>query len=110
MLTVKPVPIGPEGTAIGITVVLPRTTLVVVTTETGYIMCGALDVRLLDERLKAREIIAGRAIGVHSVDDLLGAPLEDVTRPARALGIQPGMLGRDAVARMLTAPPASVTS
>lgn len=101
MVEITPLPIGTAGTAIGITVHLPRTTLLVVTTGQGYIMCGALDVRLLDEKLTAREIMAGRALGVHTLEELLDAPLDDVTRSAEALGIHRGMQGRDAVACML---------
>ena len=59
MMRMTPVRIG-EPTMIGIEVKLPKTTLVVVATEKGYIMCGALDVALLNERLKDRGIVAGR--------------------------------------------------
>lgn len=104
MVQVTPVPVGEAGTAIGITVSLPRTTLIMIRTDLGYIMCGALDVRLLDEKLTAREIVAGRAVGVHSIEDLLEAPLEDVTRAAEALGISRGMSGRDALSCMLHTP------
>lgn len=99
MVTVTPVNVdGVQATAI--TVQLPKTTLVAVSTAKGYIMCGALDVALLNTRLADRRIIAGRALGVRTVDDLLAAPLVDVTEEARALGIEPGTTGRDAVKRM----------
>ena len=42
-------------------------------------MCGALDVGLLNEKLKDRKIIAGRAVGVRTIEQLLNAPLESVT-------------------------------
>jgi uncharacterized protein YunC (DUF1805 family) len=87
--------------ATAITVHLPKTTLIAVTTPKGYIMCGALDVDVLNTRLADRGVVAGRAFGVRSVDDLLEAPLVDVTDAARALGIEPGMKGRDAVSLML---------
>ncbi|WJH34836.1 DUF1805 domain-containing protein [Paenibacillus aurantius] len=89
------------GTAIGVEVKLPKTTLLSVSTEKGYIMCGALDVGLLNEKLKERGIIAGRAVGVRTLEELLDAPLESVTTAAEALGIVPGMKGMDALARML---------
>lgn len=99
MITMKPVEVnGVQATAI--TVELPRTSLVIVTTDRGYIMCGALDVDLLNTRLAERGIIAGRALGVKTVEQLLDAPLADVTDAARALGIVPGMTGRDAIANM----------
>jgi uncharacterized protein YunC (DUF1805 family) len=100
MMQVKPIVL--EGkTAIGIEVTLPKTTLLVVTTEKGYIMCGALDVGLLNERLKDRGIIAARAVGVKTLQELLDAPMESVTYGAEALGIVPGITGRTAVLRMM---------
>jgi uncharacterized protein YunC (DUF1805 family) len=99
MVEVKPIQFA-EGTAIAVTVRLPKTTLLAVTTEKGYIMCGALDVGLLNERLASREIIAGRAVGVKTIEELLEAPLESVTTTAERLGIRAGMTGREAVAKM----------
>lgn len=89
-----------EGTAIAVTVRLPKTTLLAVTTDKGYIMCGALDVGLLNERLASREIIAGRAVGVKTIEELLNAPLESVTHSAEELGITVGTFGRDAIRKM----------
>lgn len=82
------------------TVQLPKTTLLAVATEKGYIMCGALDVGLLNDRLRDRGIIAGRAVGVRSIEELLAAPLADVTLQAEVLGITPGMIGREALKLM----------
>lgn len=100
MVQLSPVQVD-GGMATAITVHLPKTTLIAVTTPRGYIMCGALDVDLLNTRLAERGIVAGRALGVRTVDDLLEAPLVDVTDAARTLGIAPGMKGRDAVSLML---------
>jgi len=100
VVSLKPVEIdGRFATAI--TVELPKTSLVMVTTNRGYIMCGALDVDLLNTRLAERGIIAGRALGVRTVEQLLDAPLADVTDGARALGVQPGMTGREAIRLMI---------
>jgi len=95
-------PIVIEGhTFLAVTVLLPKTTLLVVTSAKGYIMCGALDVGLLNETLKDRKIIAGRAVGVKTIDQLLNAPLESVTFEAEELGIYKGMIGKDALLRMI---------
>lgn len=99
MIEVKPLSF-PEGTALAITVRLPKTNLLVVTTDKGYIMCGALDVALLNERLADRQILAGRAVGVKTIDELLAAPLESVTTAARALGIEAGMSGSEAIRKL----------
>ncbi|WP_425387200.1 YunC family protein [Alteribacter aurantiacus] len=84
-----------------ITVKLPKTNFMAITNEIGYIMCGALDVALLNEKLAARKIVAGRAVGVRTIDDLLEAPLESVTYEAESLGIHPGMSGKDALLLMI---------
>ncbi len=85
----------------GIEVKLPKTNLLAVTTDKGYIMCGALDVALLNERLKDRGIVAARAVGVKTLEELMEAPLESVTIEAERLGITPGMKGTQALLRML---------
>ncbi len=84
-----------------VTVLLPKTTLLAVTSDKGYIMCGALDVALLNEKLKDRKVIAGRAVGVRTIEQLLNAPLESVTYEAEELGIHKGMIGKDALLKMI---------
>jgi uncharacterized protein YunC (DUF1805 family) len=84
-----------------VTVLLPKTTLLAVASDKGYIMCGALDVGLLNDKLKDRKIIAGRAVGVRTIEQLLNAPLESVTFEAEALGIHSGMLGKEALLKMI---------
>ena len=95
-------PIQIEGhTVLAVEVKLPKTNLLVVTTDKGYIMCGALDVALLNEKLKDRGVIAGRAVGVKTIEQLLEAPLESVTYEAEKLGIKAGTIGKDAILKML---------
>lgn len=96
LVTVEPVMID-TWTCIAISVALPKTHLVAIRNEIGYIMCGALDIDLLNTRLHDRHIVAGRAVGVKTVEELLRAPLESVTDAARTLGIVPGMSGTDAL-------------
>lgn len=84
-----------------VTVRLPKTTLLTVSNEVGYIMCGALDVGLLNDVLADRKIVAGRAVGVKTIEQLLEAPLESVTLEAEELGIHQGMIGKEALARMV---------
>lgn len=99
VVQLKPLTLG-EQTALAIEVTLPKTNLLVITTELGYIMCGALDVALLNEKLADRKIVAGRAVGVRNIEELLTAPLESVTLAARELGITEGMSGREALLKM----------
>ncbi|WP_040952558.1 YunC family protein [Gorillibacterium massiliense] len=100
MIEMKPISVD-GGTAIGIVVKLPKTTLIAITTDIGYIMCGALDIGLLNERLSSRNIVAGRAVGVRTLEELLEAPLESVTYEAERRGIVPGMTGVAALAKMV---------
>jgi uncharacterized protein YunC (DUF1805 family) len=100
MISITPIMI--EGsTFTAVSVKLPKTNFLSVSSEKGYIMCGALDVALLNEKLSDRKIIAGRAVGVRSIEQLLEAPLESVTLEAEALGITAGMKGKDALLKML---------
>ncbi|WP_100487408.1 YunC family protein [Sporolactobacillus pectinivorans] len=84
----------------GISVKLPKTTLLTISNEKGYIMCGALDVGLLNDQLSDRKIIAGKAVGVRTLEELLNAPLTEVTFEAENLGIYTGMPGREALLKM----------
>ncbi|MED4016670.1 YunC family protein [Sutcliffiella cohnii] len=95
-------PIYINGTPFtAITVKLPKTNFMAVTSDKGYIMCGALDVALLNEKLKDRGIIAARAVGVRTIEQLLEAPLESVTLEAENRGITVGMTGKDALLKMV---------
>ena len=99
VVRMQPVPIGGH-TAIAVEVDLPRTHLVVIRADEGYLMCGALDVALLSDRLAAREIVAARAVGVRSVEELLAAPVESATPAAKARGVSVGESGAEALAHM----------
>lgn len=99
MISLQPLMIKGH-TFLSISVELPKTNLLIITNEIGYIMCGALDVALLNEKLKKRKVIAGRAVGVKTIEELLEAPLESVTYEAETLGIQKGSIGRDALLAM----------
>lgn len=99
MIRLIPMHIG-ERTVLGVEVLLPKTTLLSISTDKGYIMCGALDVGLLNTKLQDRGIIAGRAVGVRTLEQLLEAPLESITHEAEQLGITVGMKGSDALQLM----------
>ena len=99
MITMTPIVIDSKQFT-AVTIALPKTNFMAITNEKGYIMCGALDVALLNERLKERGIIAGRAVGVKTIDQLLEAPLESVTHEAEKLGIVVGTKGKDALLMM----------
>jgi uncharacterized protein YunC (DUF1805 family) len=102
MVVMTPVKLS-NRVVVGITVDMPKTRLICIQAGQGYIVCGLLDVDVVDELHPEREVIAGRAYGVRTVEELLNARLNAVTRKARELGIQEGMTGREALERMLQA-------
>lgn len=99
MIELKPLELNGQ-TFLATSVSLPKTTLLIISNEIGYIMCGALDVQLLNEKLHDRQIIAGRAVGVKTIDDLLNAPLQLVTHEAEKIGITANMSGKEALLKM----------
>lgn len=100
MIHLEPIEINGH-TFLSVSVKLPKTNLLAVTNDKGYIMCGALDIALLNEKLRDRKVIAGRAVGVKTIDELLNAPLESITYEAEELGITEGMIGREALLKMI---------
>ncbi|WP_047979684.1 YunC family protein [Ornithinibacillus contaminans] len=99
MITINPLEV--DGIAFtAIRVELPKTNLLMITNEIGYIMCGALDVDLLNEKLQDRNIIAARAVGVRTIDELLVAPLEKITEASKEYGWEIGMTGKEALKRI----------
>ncbi|PZX05697.1 uncharacterized protein YunC (DUF1805 family) [Psychrobacillus insolitus] len=100
MIHLEPIEISGH-TFLSVSVKLPKTNLLAVTNDKGYIMCGALDVALLNEKLRDRKVIAGRAVGVKTIEELLNAPLESITYEAEELGITEGMIGREALLKMI---------
>ncbi|MDX8044732.1 DUF1805 domain-containing protein [Gracilibacillus sp. S3-1-1] len=100
MMEMKPVMIkGHPFTAISVQ--LPHTNLLVITNEIGYVMCGALDVELLNERLKDRPIVAGRAVGVKTIAELQQAKLDKITNYAKQYGWFEGMEIEEALLKIV---------
>jgi uncharacterized protein YunC (DUF1805 family) len=100
LISVYPISVD-DHAFIAVEVTLPKTNLLAITTSKGYVMCGALDVELLRTRLKSREILAARAVGVKTMEELLEAKVESCTQAAEDVGIQPGTPIREALLHML---------
>ncbi|GMA49432.1 hypothetical protein GCM10025857_07890 [Alicyclobacillus contaminans] len=107
MVKVEPLWIG-DYSVVSIEIHLPKTNLLILQTEAGYVMCGALDVQLLREKLADRRVVAARAVGVKTMDELLNATVESCTQTAEEIGIYPGMPIRDAVVTMIEKAPTIV--
>lgn len=100
MVTIVPVELE-GGTAIGTMVELPKTRVLSISTQKGYIMCGLLNVPGLDEGHPERKIIAANVIGVREIEDLLHAKIVEITNEAKKLGVKEGMTGKEALEKML---------
>ena len=87
-----------EGkTVTAVEVALPGAPLVLVAAAKGFVMCGYLSV----EAAAKLGVAAVRVRGVKTVDDLLKAPVDSASEAALQLGVTAGMLGRDALKKLL---------
>jgi len=85
-------------TAIGLKVDLPDSPpLVMIIGQTGFIMCGFLNM----EAAEKLNVAAATVSGVKNFDDVLEAEVKAVTSKAERKGIKVGMKGRDAVKLLL---------
>ncbi|GLO67037.1 MULTISPECIES: DUF1805 domain-containing protein [Oceanobacillus] len=101
MITIEPLEVdGIIFTAVSVE--LPKTTLLTISNDVGYIMCAALDVDIFNEipKLQERNVVAGRAMGVRTIDQLLHAPLEKITDASKEYGWEVGMTGKEALLKI----------
>ncbi len=93
-----------NGCAIGISNRWRKGQYCVIITEAGLVGCGIYDVKTAAEFGQAIAIARGTPEKpLVDPEDLFEARIVDLTPQARALGIEPGMTGRDAVERLLAA-------
>lgn len=76
---------------------LPGAPLLLAKGRNGYVMCGYLDMATADRLGQAAAIVRG----VASLEQLLEKPVTDASVKARALGVSPGMSGRDALLKFV---------
>ncbi|KUK05048.1 YunC family protein [Methermicoccus shengliensis] len=70
--------------------------LIVIAARRGFVMCGYLDMRAVEEM----GVAAAKVRGVHSFNDVLNAQIVEATSCARQMGVSVGMRGKDALERM----------
>lgn len=99
MVELVPIRVG-DFTAIGISVHLPKTRVLVISTENGYIMYGLVDLARLDELHPERRIAAARVTHVRTIQDLLTGKVDAVTDEARRRGVVEGMTGFAALEKL----------
>lgn len=83
--------------ALGVRIPLDGAPLILIKGNKGFIMCGLLNVEAAD----SLNMVCARVSGVTSFEEILEKPVVEVSQAARALGIEPGMSGREALMRML---------
>jgi len=87
-----------DKTATGLKVDLPDSPpLVMIIGQTGFIMCGFLNM----EAAEKLNVAAATVSGVKNFEDVLEAEVKAVTSKAERKGIKVGMKGRDAVKLLL---------
>lgn len=93
-----------NGTAIGVSNRWDRGQYCSILTRAGIVGCGIYDLKTAAEFGQAIAIAKGTpAKPLVEPEDLFEAKIVGVTPQAEALGIRPGMTGREAVERMLAA-------
>lgn len=92
----------PHGQAVGASYRWPGGQYCAIHTHRGIVGCGIYDVKVAEEFGMAVAIAKGTpAHPLREPEDLYAARIVAVSAPAAALGIQPGMTGLEALAKML---------
>jgi uncharacterized protein YunC (DUF1805 family) len=100
-----------NGCAIGISNRWHKGQYCMILTEAGIVGCGIYDVKTAGEFDQAIAIARGTPLKpLVNPEDLFDARIVDATPRAKALGIQVGMTGREAVELMLAAAPSPQSS
>jgi uncharacterized protein YunC (DUF1805 family) len=96
-----------HGRALGISNRWNRGQYCTILTPAGLVGCGIYDVKIAAEFGQAVAICRGTpAKPLVEPEDLLPAKIVEATPQAQALGIRPGMTGKEAVELLLQAKPA----
>lgn len=107
--TASPLPVAqhrtldtPHGQAIGASYRWPGGQYCAIHTHRGLVGCGIYDVAVAGEFGMAVAIARGTpAHPLCEPEDLFAARIVEVSAPAAQLGIQPGMTGMEALAKLL---------
>jgi uncharacterized protein YunC (DUF1805 family) len=92
------------GEAIGSTYQWPGGQYCAIHTAKGLVGCGIYDIRSANEFSLAVAIARGTpAKPLREPEDLFAAKILEVSKAAEALGVKPGMTGREAVETLLAA-------
>jgi len=91
-----------RGKALVITIEVPGAHLILIRANKGFIMCAALNIKILDELHPERRVIAATVKGVKLIEELLEKKIYEATLEAKKLGIKPGLTnGKEALEKMM---------
>ncbi|HVU86206.1 MAG TPA: DUF1805 domain-containing protein [Pirellulales bacterium] len=94
----------PHGDVLGTSYRWPGGQYCAIHTNRGLVGCGIYDVAIAGEFGLAVAIARGTPTKpLCEPEDLYHAKIVEVSEPARQMGIEPGMTGLDALAKLLTA-------
>jgi uncharacterized protein YunC (DUF1805 family) len=85
-----------KGVVLAVKLEMLHAPLLVIRAEKGFVMCGYLDITTADKLGD----IACKVRGVNNFEDVLNAKVVEVTAAAKAIGINEGMSGREALELM----------
>lgn len=85
-----------NGCASGLSFQMQKVPLIVIRAEKGFVMCGYLDMAAAGAIGDA----AAKVKGVKTFDEVLQAPVIEVTEQAAHLGIKTGVSGKEALELM----------
>jgi len=86
-----------KGEVIGYYIDLGNAPLILIQTKKGYVMCGYLNMNAANKLGD----IAGKVTGVKTFDDVLNAPLVEISENAKKVGLKEGMNARDFLNKLL---------
>lgn len=96
MINVASLKIG-DKTCLGANVGIPDSPpLIIITADKGFVMCGFLNVEVAEKL----NVCAAVVSGVKTFEDVLNGQVKAVTSKAKGLGVEIGMKGSEALARM----------
>jgi len=98
MINVTNLKLDSKG-CLGVRVDLPgcSSQLLLIMAEKGFVMCGFLNVEAAERLNVAAAVVSG----VKTFDDVLNAQIKAVTSKAKGMGVEVGMLGVEALRRMI---------
>ncbi|WP_292485939.1 YunC family protein [Methanohalobium sp.] len=85
-----------NGTGLGLNFNMHNAPIIVIKADKGFVMCGYLDINAANKLDDA----AAKVKGVNSFEDVLNAEIIEASQPAKEMGIDTGMTGKEALEKM----------